>query len=270
MMKNKKEITEEQKQNNFIRKKTFFSFSVLIGGFIIAVACWKWLYRQPESNGMLKPLRAVLNVNEKINNVFFSKKNIAREFPEEKAVKNVRVNGDIGMGEEFDPDQWTLYVKAQTINSKDQILTLSLSDIKSLPKRNVVFDFKCIEGWDQVTHWGGSRFSDFLMKYKLGTHSGNAPDNKHPEDLYKYVGLITPDSAYYVGIDMKSMMQEQTLLCYEMNEKPLPLDQGYPLRLIITVKYGIKSLKRIGYIYFSDTPPPDYWFERGYDYDAAL
>jgi DMSO/TMAO reductase YedYZ molybdopterin-dependent catalytic subunit len=269
-MKNKKEITEEQKRNNFIRRKSILSFSVLIAGFIFAIACWKWLYQQPKSNEMLKPLRAVLNVNEKINNVFFRNTNIAKEYPKEKAVKKVRVNGDIGMGAEFDSKQWKLSIKTNTLNSKDRILTLSLSDIKSLPKHDVIFDFKCIEGWDQVTHWGGARFSDFITKYKLGTHSGNAPDNNHPEDLYKYVGLVTPDSAYYVGIDIKSMMQEQTLLCYEMNENQLPLDQGYPLRLIITVKYGIKSLKRIGYIYFSDSQPPDYWFEHGYDYDAAL
>lgn len=53
-----------------------------------------------------------------------------------------------------------------------------------------------------------------MKKYHLGTHSGKAPDPKHPEDLYKYVGLITPDSGYYVGIDMKSIMHPQTLLCY--------------------------------------------------------
>ena len=84
-----------------------------------------------------------------------------------------------------------------------------------------------------------------------------------------YTGLSTPDQQYYVGIDMPSMVQPQTLLCYEMNGKPLPLNQGYPLRLIIPVKYGIKHLKRIGTIYFSDQKPPDYWAERGYDYYAG-
>lgn len=269
-MKEKKEITEEKKQNNFIRRKSILSFTTLIAGCIFAVLCWKWIYKQPDSNGIPQPLRAVLNANEKINNVFFSNTDIAKEYPKDKASKNVRVNGDIGMSEDFNPDEWKLSIKTNTLNSADHFLTISLSDIIALPKRDVIFDFKCIEGWNQVTHWGGARFSDFLMKYKLGTHSGNAPDLNNPEDLYKYVGLLTPDSAYYVGIDIKSMMHDQTLLCYEMNEKELPLDQGHPLRLIITVKYGIKSLKRIGYIYFSDSPPPDYWFEHGYDYDAAL
>jgi DMSO/TMAO reductase YedYZ molybdopterin-dependent catalytic subunit len=69
---------------------------------------------------------------------------------------------------------------------------------------------------------------------------------------------------------MASMMHPQTLLCYEMNGKPLPLKNGYPLRLMIPVKYGIKSLKRIGTIFFSNNPPPDYWYERGYDYYSGL
>ena len=86
----------------------------------------------------------------------------------------------------------------------------------------------------------------------------------------KYVGFVTPDKRYYVGIDMPSIMHPQTLLCYEMNGKPLPMNQGYPLRLIIPVKYGIKHLKRIGTISFSNQRPPDYWYEQGYDYYSGL
>jgi DMSO/TMAO reductase YedYZ molybdopterin-dependent catalytic subunit len=86
----------------------------------------------------------------------------------------------------------------------------------------------------------------------------------------QYVGLNTPDKKYYVGIDTKSILHPQTILCYEMNGKPLPMKQGYPLRLIIPVKYGIKHLKRIGTIFFSTSKPKDYWYERGYDYYSGL
>jgi DMSO/TMAO reductase YedYZ molybdopterin-dependent catalytic subunit len=80
----------------------------------------------------------------------------------------------------------------------------------------------------------------------------------------------TPDREYYVGLDMASALHSQTLLCYEMNDKPLEPQHGAPLRLVIPVKYGIKSLKRIGKIAFSETRPPDYWAERGYDYYAGF
>jgi DMSO/TMAO reductase YedYZ molybdopterin-dependent catalytic subunit len=46
-------------------------------------------------------------------------------------------------------------------------------------------------------------------------------------------------------------------------------DHGAPLRLVIPVKYGIKSLKQIGAIRFTDRRPADYWAERGYDWYAG-
>ena len=268
-MENNSYTQEDGKMNRLVRRKTIISFSFFILAIGFAFVCWKWLNSQHQENNALKPLRTVLDSNEKVNAVFFNRKHLAPEYPKNKAVKEARVNGDIGMGEAFDPSNWKLTVNRHP-DTADSVLQLTMNQIKLLPKREVIFEFKCVEGWSQITHWDGVRFSDFIAKYHLGTHSGKTPDPNHPEDLYKYVGLMTPDSSYYVGIDMKSMMQEQTLLCYELNDKPLPMDQGYPLRLIITVKYGFKSLKRIGSIYFSDTRPPDYWFENGYDYDAAL
>ena len=84
------------------------------------------------------------------------------------------------------------------------------------------------------------------------------------------MGLLTPDEEYYVGIDMPSALHPQTILCYEHNGKPLSPEHGHPLRLIIPVKYGIKSLKRIGTMFFDNDKPDDYWAERGYDYYSGL
>ncbi len=61
----------------------------------------------------------------------------------------------------------------------------------------------------------------------------------------------------------------QTLLCYEMNGEPLTLEHGAPLRLVTPVKYGIKNIKRIGTIRFTDKRPADFWAERGYDWYAG-
>jgi len=73
-----------------------------------------------------------------------------------------------------------------------------------------------------------------------------------------------------VCLDRDSAFHLQTILAYEMNDQPLTEVHGAPLRLIIPVKYGIKNLKRIGTITFSNTRPPDYWAERGYDYYSGL
>ncbi len=50
----------------------------------------------------------------------------------------------------------------------------------------------------------------------------------------------------------------------------LATDHGAPLRLLIPTKYGIKNLKRVGTIYFTDERPRDYWAEQGYDWFAGL
>jgi DMSO/TMAO reductase YedYZ molybdopterin-dependent catalytic subunit len=50
-----------------------------------------------------------------------------------------------------------------------------------------------------------------------------------------------------------------------MNWQPLTHQHGTPLRLYLSVKYGCKSLKRIGLISFQDERPGDYWANRGYD-----
>lgn len=241
-----------------VRKKTFISFSVFILFIAGGTYGWFWLKNQPPDQGLLggvqEPLRKVLDKNGEV----FSKggtKQLAKTYPRAAAAKNVRVNGDIGMGSDFDPRIWKMHL----VKANGDTLYITLDDIKKLPKTEITFDFKCIEGWSQVTHWGGVKFSDFAKYYHLDT-----------ETKLQYAGLSTPDEAYYVGIDMPAMLHPQTLLCYEMNDAPLPDDQGFPLRLIIPVKYGIKSLKRIGTMYFSNERPRDYWYERGYDYYSGL
>ncbi len=235
------------------RKKSILAFSVFIIFIIAAVLIWKKINHATDVAGTPKPLRTILDKNEKVFSSFFSGERLAKTYPVSEAVTKVRVNGDIGLKSELD-SAWRLHV---VLHAGDTI-SLTLDDIKKLPKTELVYDFKCIEGWSQITHWSGVKFSDFLKKYDPAASAE------------KYAGLETPDKEYYVGIDMASMMQPQTLLCYEMNGKPLPVNQGYPLRLIIPVKYGIKHLKRIGTLFFSNERPPDYWYERGYDYYSGL
>jgi len=241
-----------------IRRRTVFSFAVFVGLFIAGWFAWQWLYHSPgaaNDTNIHKPLRKILQGNERIFSTTFNENRLVKTFPKAAAAKQVRVNGSLGLGGGVDTVTWRLKV----VCAPGDTMKLSLDELRQLPKTEIIFDFKCIEGWDQVSHWGGVKFSDFIAHYQL-----------HRQKTNKYIGLVTPDGQYYVGIDMPSALQQQTLLCYEMNGQPLPMNQGYPLRLIIPVKYGIKHLKRIGMLFFSDTPPRDYWAERGYDYYSGL
>jgi DMSO/TMAO reductase YedYZ molybdopterin-dependent catalytic subunit len=248
---------DDNQVKKVLRRRTVRAFAVFILLGMIAVFGLRSLYRTPREKGdayIQPPLRKTLQANERLFTSTFDPDKLAKTYPVGAAVKNVRVNGNVGMNQQFDTAGWQLKV----VRHPGDTLMLTMADIKRLPKTEIVFNFKCIEGWSQITHWGGVKFSDFLHAYGLDSLA-----------LKKFIGLATPDGAYYVGIDMASAIHPQTLLCYEMSGKPLPKIQGAPLRLIIPVKYGIKHLKRIGTLFFSDTPPRDYWAERGYDYYAG-
>ncbi len=226
----------------------------------VGYAGWKWLDNQPLDGGIRGgipvPLREGLKANEKVFSGILGPVRLEKEYPRSEAAKKVRVNGDVGLDDPFfEPDAWKLKI----LTAKGKELSVSMEELRKLPKTEIVFNFKCIEGWSQVSWWGGVRMIDLMKHYGL-----------EQEARLPYVGMRTPDEAYYVGIDMESALHPQTILCYEMNGKELPENHGYPLRLIIPVKYGVKHLKRIGTIFFDSTPPPDYWAERGYDYYIGL
>lgn len=248
------QFPEQQLTSKQLRLKTILSFSAFVALGVVAWFIFNRVKNAPKKEGAAKPLRSVLSANESVFSSLFSSTKPVKEYPLSAAAKKVRVNGTDGLEDDVDTATWRLHV----VKQKGDTLTLTLADIKKLPKKDIVFDFKCIEGWSQVTHWAGVPLKTFLQTYGLTEESKMA-----------YVGLQTPNKKYYVGIDMPSAVQEQTLLCYEMNGAPLPLNQGYPLRLIIPVKYGVKHLKRIGILYFSNNKPPDFWAERGYDYYAG-
>jgi len=253
----KKNSTVEQK----IKRRNFISFTTFAVLSASALGGWKWLYKTgKEEMGITAraraPLRVAMNKSEVFFRNFFSNNHLVKTYPRSQAAKNVRINSRIGLEKEgFNTEEWELSV----IKDTNDILKLNMADIKALPKTEIIFDFKCVEGWDQIQHWAGVRFIDFVSHYKLESQS-----------KMQYVGMKTPNSKYYVGLDMPSALHPQTILAYEMNGEPLTLDHGAPLRLIIPVKYGIKNLKRIGTISFSNERPGDYWARQGYDYYSGL
>lgn len=140
-------------------------------------------------------------------------------------------------------------------------LLLSMAELAGLPKVEMVTQFKCVEGWSQITQWGGYRLRDFMEAYPPERINGQEP---------RFVYMETPDGNYYAGYNMSAARHPQTLLVTEMSGEPLTQHHGAPLRLYMPIKYGYKQLKRIGLIAYTDNKPDDYWTKLGYDWYAGL
>ena len=256
-----------------LRRMTRRGFATAGLSMLAGFGAWRWLVSRAEEDGLIWPLRGVLQVNERLASAAFRATRLAPDFPRTQATAP-RVNGILGMaeggdvGRGFEVSSWRLSVAGGAAGGSRRLL--SLDDIKALPRVEQTTELKCIEGWSTIVHWAGARLADLAALTGLASRSGRPYDPiRTPTDLFGYVGLATPDGGYYIGLDTPSALHAQTLLCYEMNGQALTPDHGAPLRLVIPVKYGIKNIKRIGTIRFSDRRPADYWAEQGYDWYAG-
>lgn len=248
-------VLPEQDIKRELRRKTRRDFLIAGLATVAGVGGYEWIRSAKPDKDVPWPERRVLDLNGKLARSYVSDSHLMPTYSRDE-VGFLKPNGDIGVDQPIDLNAWRLQV---TTGENRPPLNLTLSDVKALPKVEMITRFCCIEGWSVVTEWGGARFSDFTKKYF-------APDLKLPDFVY----MATSGEDYYVGLDMKSVMHPQTLLAYEQNGKPLEDQHGAPLRLAIPVKYGIKNIKRIAMIQYTNTKPDDYWADEGYDWFAGL
>lgn len=245
------EVTERQ-----ARRLTRRSFATGAIAALAGVSGVSWLATRELDDGVPWPLRRMLEFNERVARSLYREHRLAPEFPPELA-EEPRENGHVGLMTTASLADWTVHFTGAADRH------VPLAAIQSLPAHEMTTEFKCVEGWSRVARWKGVRLADVLKKF-------GAPS--------EYIGMSTPlDGAtesgapdrYYVGLDRESALHPQTLLCYEMNGEPLTQGHGAPLRLVSTVKYGYKCIKRISVIDLTDRRPADYWAKRGYDWHGG-
>jgi len=143
----------------------------------------------------------------------------------------------------------------------------------SLNMRNLLASFQvqeqitrlvCVEGWSAIAWWAGLRFDDLLNAYPPMSQAKWA----RLESSVNLGRWGNPDP-YLVSLDLATARHPQTLLATHFNGKPLTVEHGAPLRLVVPVKLGLKNIKAITRITYTNDEPPDYWAKRGYSrYDG--
>ncbi len=231
--------------------------SFLLGGAAVAAGAfgWRGLQGATVDNRIPAPLRRGFEFNEAVWNNTLGTQRLAPEFPIEQA-SILQFNGRHGVESPLDLETWELEVR----DPDNRVLgTHTLDDIKAMPFTDLTMRHVCVEGWDQITNWQGTRFSNLMDLYR----------DRLPDDI-SHVFMRTPDGDYYVSVDLPTMLHPQTLLAYDNFGEPISERNGAPLRLATPLKYGIKQIKRIGVVQFRHSHGDDYWGERGYDWFAGL
>ncbi|MGH3630375.1 MAG: molybdopterin-dependent oxidoreductase, partial [Sciscionella sp.] len=130
-------------------------------------------------------------------------------------------------------------------------LTLSLADLRAMAGQRQGILHNCIQGWTSIAQWGGVPLGTLL-------------DLAEPETGARYVlshsyQLVERDEPnpkgtghFYEVMDLSLARQRQTILAYEMNGRPLPVEHGAPLRLRVETSVGFKMVKWVDRIELID------------------
>jgi DMSO/TMAO reductase YedYZ molybdopterin-dependent catalytic subunit len=144
-------------------------------------------------------------------------------------------------------ENWTLTVSGAVQKPGEY----RLAQVQALPLIRQNTRHVCVEGWDVIGRFGGARLSDFLGMIGADTSA-------------RFVTVGCADD-YYESLDMETALHPQTLLCYEMYDRPLTREHGAPLRLNVPTMIGYKQAKYLTDLRVTNVlDKAGYWEDQGY------
>jgi DMSO/TMAO reductase YedYZ molybdopterin-dependent catalytic subunit len=119
-------------------------------------------------------------------------------------------------------------------------LSLSLAQLMALPRRAQITRHDCVEGWSAIGKWTGVPLHEVLNRANILTSARFVVFECF--DLKPVASGMAP---YYESIDLLDAFHPQTILAYSMNDAPLEIAHGAPLRLRVERQLGYKQAKFI-------------------------
>jgi methionine sulfoxide reductase catalytic subunit len=152
---------------------------------------------------------------------------------------------------------WTVSIEGMV--QKPQ--KLDIDDIlKKIPQEERIYRHRCVEAWAMTVPWSGFQLSTLLaMAEPLGSAKYVAFETIQDEKSMD--GLSAPfyPWPYTEGLAIDEAGNDLAFMVTGMYGKPVPPQNGGPLRLALPWKYGFKSAKAIVKITLTDKRPSTFW-----------
>ena len=159
--------------------------------------------------------------------------------------------------------------RLQVAGLVERPLEFSLDALRALPARTQVTRHDCVEGWSVIGKWTGVPLRHLL-------------DLARPRPGARYVVFHCFDDIagnggrYYESIDLVDAYHPQTLAAHTLNDAPLPVANGAPVRMRIERKLGYKQPKYVRMIEVVDAYARfgaghgGFWEDQGYDWWGGI
>lgn len=193
-------------------------------------------------------------MNQKLEELLLKPDTPVPEFAASQIEPGKLIVNTFGFTPVIDPAKFRLIIDGEV----NQPLSLSLNEIYKLPLTSMIIRHVCVEGWAAIVQWGGVRLRDLIQLAQ-------------PKPEVQYVYFQSADR-YSESWDLRSCLHPQTLMAYQMNGEPLPVQNGAPLRLASPIKLGYKQSKWVTRITLVSKlgRSRGYWEDQGYEWFAGL
>lgn len=193
-------------------------------------------------------------LNQKVEELLLKPETPVPEFAANQVEPGKLIVNTFGFTPVIDSEKFRLIIDGEV----NQPLSLSLNEIYKLPLTSMIIRHVCVEGWAAIVQWGGVRLRDLIQLAQ-------------PKPGVQYVYFQSADR-YSESWDLRSCLHPQTLMAYQMNGEPLPVQNGAPLRLASPIKLGYKQSKWVTRITLVSKlgRSRGYWEDQGYEWFAGL
>ena len=184
-------------------------------------------------------LKATENWNRNLHDLLGRRTALAREYDPKFISPDFRGNGTT----DPDSDDYRAHSSAGFADWRLAVtglvqtrLSLSLDEVKALPQRTQITRHDCVEGWSAIGQWTGPQLSHILEMAGITQEA-------------RYIVFRCADvlngRAYYESVDLIDALHPQTIIAHALNDEPLPIKNGAPLRMRIERQLGYKHAKYI-------------------------
>jgi DMSO/TMAO reductase YedYZ molybdopterin-dependent catalytic subunit len=146
------------------------------------------------------------------------------------------------------------------LHEDTEITRFDLDRLLALPDREREHTLQCIGSRPGLMNVGNAVWGGLPLTEVLDTWGIAIPPSA--------VGLrLVGVDGYHAGLPIEDLASPIWLV-WRMNGELLPADHGFPARLLVPGRYGVKNLKWLSEIAFVDVPHVSYWTVRGWSEDA--
>jgi DMSO/TMAO reductase YedYZ molybdopterin-dependent catalytic subunit len=224
----------------------FIWIAGLMGVIAIHVAVTGYSRRRPRF-----VQRATQSITDPLRTFLFGHEKSVQHYSPADISPNLWVNGRPPVEEEYLSmvrDDFSEY-RLEVAGRVQRKLSLTLVDLRAMPKQTQITKHCCIQGWSGVAEWAGVSLrhiidlcqplpsARYIVFYAFDNKSTSEPHAQGP-------------GYFYGTIRIELANDPQTMLAYEMNGQPLPVLHGAPLRLRVETQLGFTMVKYIRAIEF--------------------